>query len=214
MEAESNNDFNNNNNNNNTNKNSPTRKNLNLNGNDRPPGRLNYYDSDTNTLSDMMPSGSNKLSRRRFKYPNDGVYTFLSIVLKWYEWKHFFFFKKIELASPSQSLSDLNETNFGQEIDADGHRTSTPNMSKKKRSSSYSSSDMHQVRSQLKNLEKMYQEILRIVDNGFDRNTLRSSSTFSLYNSESDTKKASKSQRTHSTNDHDDKKMRAKHEIT
>lgn len=67
--------------------------------------------------------------------------------------------------SQSPSLSDFNGSNFESNFaGVDGHRTSTPNLSKKKRSASYSASDMQLVKSQLKSLEKMYHEILRIVD--------------------------------------------------
>ena len=77
-----------------------------------------------------------------------------------------------------------------------GHRTSTPNMSKRKRSSSMSAPELKQLRKQIEDLEKMYFEILRIIDpdkqSNFSRTSAQSSTSLSSYSNASSNKDTSK----------------------
>ncbi len=72
-------------------------------------------------------------------------------------------------------MSDITEGKFD-EVEG-GHRTSTPNTSKYKRSSSVTSPELKNIKRQIDSLEKMYFEILKIIDT--DKRSLYSESSHS-----------------------------------
>jgi hypothetical protein len=159
---------------------------------DRPPARLNNYDSDTNTFSgaDNYRLGLGSTSNSRGGRSNNEMAN-----------------KKLNkenLFADSPDLSDITEG-----IDHDGvHRTSTPNMSKAKRSSSQnqqhqqpppqpqSQPELKQIRKQIEELEKMYYEILRVIDpdknSSYSRTSAQSSTSLSSFSGSSDHKESTK----------------------
>ena len=151
---------------------------------DRPPSRLNYYDSDTNTFSDGLVA--NELLARRAgagsrvaggpsAFSNRKGLSSFHIYINYFKWSNVFLmlaFWRADLITDSPNLSDITERNFD-EIEG-AHRTSTPNTSKHKRSSSISSNELKHIKRQIQDLEKMYYEIFRIIDS--ERRSAASSS--------------------------------------
>ncbi|CAF0914556.1 unnamed protein product [Brachionus calyciflorus] len=135
---------------------------------ERPPGRLNNYDSDTNTISEGIMITSNLIKRSNSEYLHKKP--------------------KSEEFSDAPDLSDITEGKFDDlEIPGKGHRTSTPNMSKRRRSTSLSSTDIKQIKKQLEELEKMYFELLRIIDpekqSSYSDDRISSSTSLSSFSS-------------------------------
>ena len=124
---------------------------------DRPPCRLNYYDSDTNTFSEGL--FSTDLNRKSLLH-NQKLNNRNRLA------------NGRDLLTDSPNLSDITEGKFD-DIEG-GHRTSTPNTSKYKRSSTVASPELKNIKKQIESLEKMYFEILKIIDT--DKRSLYSDS--------------------------------------
>lgn len=92
--------------------------------------------------------------------------------------------------SDSPNLSDLSEAGRFDDVNG-GHRTSTPNMSKHKRSSSLSSPELKNIKKQIQDLEKMYHEILKIIDN--DNNNANNNNNKNSFSNSFSTSRSSSS---------------------
>jgi len=124
----------------------------------RPQARLNFYekDSDTNTNTNSEIVIGNAISGISKAYPS---------LIK--DSKN----RMEEIISDSPGLSEISAQDGGY-----GGRTSTPNMNKRnKRNSSSNSNEFKIIKKQIGDLEKMYQEILKLLE--ADRSSVDSNSS-------------------------------------